>query len=102
MMIRNVSKQRRPGRSVAVGDGRSAFRRWLFLPLLLLPGCSRGPWAKPPTSLVLITLDTTRADHLGCYGYRQATSPVIDKLAKEGTVFEEAFALAVNTNPSHA
>jgi len=85
-----------------VGDRRSAFRRWSFLALLLLPGCARGPWATPPTSLVLITFDTTRADHLGCYGYRQATSPVLDTLAMEGTVFEEAFAPAVNTNPSHA
>ena len=37
-----------------------------------------------PTAIVLITLDTTRADHLGMYGYEQATSPALDQLASEG------------------
>jgi arylsulfatase len=42
-------------------------------------------------SVLLITIDTLRADHLGVYGYSRATSPNIDALARAGTAFEEAF-----------
>jgi len=41
---------------------------------------------------LLVVFDTTRADHLGCYGYeRRATSPTLDRLAAEGVLFEEAY-----------
>jgi arylsulfatase A-like enzyme len=50
--------------------------------------------------IVLITIDTTRADHLGAYGYKRDTSPNIDKLAKQGTVFEHAWAHAPSTRYS--
>ncbi len=53
-------------------------------------------------SLLLVTLDTTRADHLGCYGYARATSPHLDALAGESTVFTRAIAPATWTLPSHA
>jgi arylsulfatase A-like enzyme len=42
-------------------------------------------------SVLLVTIDTLRADHLGVYGYSRATSPNIDALARAGTVFDEAF-----------
>jgi arylsulfatase A-like enzyme len=51
---------------------------------------------------VLITLDTTRADHLGCYGYARPTSPNIDLLAAESLVYEQAIAPSTWTLPSHA
>jgi arylsulfatase len=63
-------------------------------------GCPREragrPSPPPPASgngwsVLLITIDTLRADHLGTYGYPRATSPNIDALARAGTVFEEAF-----------
>ena len=50
--------------------------------------------------VLLITIDTTRADHLGAYGYKRPTSPNIDKLAAEGTVFEHGWAHAPSTRYS--
>ena len=55
----------------------------------------------PPRNLLLISLDTLRADHLGCYGYGRPTSPFLDSLAKDGVVFERAFSAAPWTLPSH-
>ena len=68
---------------------------------LLLPAASAPP-ASPAKSLLLISLDTTRADHLHCYGYPLPTSPTIDALAAGGILFEHAFTQAVNTGPAHA
>ncbi len=53
-------------------------------------------------SVLLITLDTMRADHLGAYGYRQIRTPVLDDLAARGVLFENAITPAVMTLPSHA
>jgi arylsulfatase A-like enzyme len=50
---------------------------------------------------VVITIDTLRADHLGCYGYFRPTSPNIDRLAADAVLFESAFAPAATTLPSH-
>ncbi|MEX0726995.1 MAG: sulfatase-like hydrolase/transferase [Planctomycetaceae bacterium] len=67
-----------------------------------------GLWARisyisaPQWNLLIITLDTTRADHIGCYGYAGAQTPAIDHLAKRGVLFERAMATAPLTLPSHA
>ncbi len=53
-------------------------------------------------NVILITLDTTRADHLGCYGYRHATSPNIDALARGGVLFTQAASPAPLTLPAHS
>jgi arylsulfatase A-like enzyme len=54
------------------------------------------------TNLLLISLDTLRADHLGTYGYARDTSPFIDgEIARRGTVFEQAFSTATTTAASH-
>ena len=53
-------------------------------------------------SVLLITLDTTRADRLGCYGYEPGRTPALDGLAARGVLFEQAFAQAPLTLPSHA
>ena len=50
--------------------------------------------------IVIIAIDSLRADHLGCYGYRMNTSPAIDALAHESVVFERAFAAGIPTMPS--
>lgn len=55
-----------------------------------------------PLNVLLITLDTTRADRLGCYGYSPAKTPVLDRLAQQGVLFERAYAPVPLTLPSHA
>jgi arylsulfatase A-like enzyme len=57
---------------------------------------------QPPRLIVLLSLDTLRADHLGFYGYERFTSPVLDMIAAEGVVFEDASATSPWTLPSHA
>ncbi|MCC6490933.1 MAG: sulfatase [Candidatus Hydrogenedentes bacterium] len=54
------------------------------------------------TNVVLITVDALRADHLGCYGYKRDTSPSLDALANEGTLFTHAFVPKGSTWPSLA
>jgi len=53
-------------------------------------------------NVVLISLDTLRADHLGCYGYHRSTSPNIDAFSEEAFLFEKAVAPSSWTLPSHA
>ena len=55
-----------------------------------------------PAGILVITLDTTRADHLGCYGDAAAMTPNLDALAKEGVRFDQAMAAVPVTLPSHA
>jgi arylsulfatase A-like enzyme len=56
----------------------------------------------PPKKIILISLDTLRADHLGIYGYPRDTSPFIDNLARNGILFKNAFSPSSFTIPSHA
>ncbi|UCE85488.1 MAG: sulfatase, partial [Deltaproteobacteria bacterium] len=66
---------------------------------LVLAGtaCARRPVCP---NLVLIVVDALRADHLGAYGYGRPTSPNIDRLAREGVVFDSAVATSSWTRPS--
>lgn len=57
---------------------------------------------KNKPNILLISLDTVRADHLSCYGYSKSTTPNIDRLAENGTLFEHAYSNAVWTPPAHA
>lgn len=79
---------------------------------LLLVGCSQGqpeplaplaPLGLVPgkPNLLVITLDTTRADHLGCYGYFRNTSPNLDALAAESLLFERCIVPMATTLPTH-
>ena len=64
---------------------------------------SRDPAPKPDKPNVLfISLDTLRADHLGCYGYSRDTSPNIDAFAKDSVLFEDLVATSSWTFPTHA
>jgi len=75
---------------------------WLLL-AVSLGGCDAPPPARfPGANVVLVGIDTLRADHLGCYGYSRPTSPRIDALASEGVVFTTAVASAPWTLPSFA
>jgi choline-sulfatase len=74
---------------------------------LVAIGCSRGGDSPtraraPARNLVLITIDTLRADRVGAYGYTQARTPAIDALAARGARFEHAYAAAPITLTSHA
>ncbi len=71
--------------------------------LLLLGRRGFGPAApRSRLNLLLVTLDTTRADRIGCYGYAAARTPHLDRLAAEGIRFERAYAPAPITLPAHA
>src|ERR1700682_5668182 len=52
--------------------------------------------------IILISIDTLRADHLPVYGYRKVKTPTIDALAADGAVFERAYSHAPQTLPAHA
>ena len=69
---------------------------------LWLAVAAAGCAAPPPPNLVLITLDTTRADRLGPYGRADARTPALDALARESVVYERAYATSSWTLPSHA
>lgn len=85
------------GKADAAGAGTS-FPLW-GAPTVVAPALGS---AENRRNLLLISLDTLRADHLGSYGYRRPTSPVIDELlAKQGTVFENAFTALPHTTGGH-
>ena len=70
----------------------------LWLLLLRPAGRARpGSW-----NVVLVTIDTLRADHVGAYGQGRAATPALDALAREGTLFAHCVAQAPLTLPSHA
>lgn len=70
-----------------------------FLPLLLLLACSRAEPSRPP--VILISIDTLRADHLPAYGYRAISTPNIDALRADGILYENAWSHCPMTLPSH-
>jgi len=67
---------------------------------LAFAACGSGPPADLP-DVLLVSVDTLRADHLGCYGYPRATSPNIDQLAARGAVFERTMSTCPWTLPAH-
>ena len=67
---------------------------------LVTSGCRSDRDTKP--NIILITLDTTRSDHLSCYGYHRPTSPHLDQLARESVLYTNAIAPSSWTLPSHA
>ena len=63
---------------------------------------SLEPIQRGRRSVLLITLDTTRADHLGAYGADDVETPNLDRIAEHGTTMENAFAVSPITLPAHA
>lgn len=106
-MQRTVGKGKgragRPGRITARREFRALMRGLgsvlllCVLPFPDLPGQRGRNW-----NVVLITVDTLRADRLPLYGYRNLETPSIDQLARRGTVFRHAVAPTPLTLPSHA
>ncbi|MCP4905513.1 MAG: sulfatase [bacterium] len=93
-----------PLRRPALRWPRVPFIPGVVLALLLPVAVSncRGTEESANPDVVLITLDTTRADHLGVYGYERPTSPRLDAFAREAVVYERAWTTAPWTLPSHA
>jgi arylsulfatase A-like enzyme/tetratricopeptide (TPR) repeat protein len=104
---------------------RGSLTRWLvLLGLVVSVGAiavvvvelARGPFWKPGDTLrplwtakgiekpnvILVSLDTTRADHLGCYGDKDARTPTLDELAGRGVLFAQAATPAPLTLPAHS
>ena len=103
---RNILKPWLPTRTARTAG--PAPRR-VFLALVIAGVLSTGCGSRSETArslrdwnVLLVTLDTTRQDHLGCYGARQARTPVLDGLAADGTRFDRAVAQAPITLPAHA
>lgn len=71
---------------------------WLAL-LAGLPAC--GGAEQPRPNVLLVSIDTLRADHLSAYGYRRPTSPALDELAQSGVLFERAISPTSWTLPAH-
>jgi arylsulfatase A-like enzyme len=86
----------------ARGAARRAAPPGLAFLLAALSACGGGGEPEAPSRLVVITLDTTRADALGAYGQPLPVTPRIDAMAAEGTVFEQVSASVPSTLPSHA
>lgn len=68
----------------------------------LVLGRGAGDRATATPSILLVTIDTARADHFSSYGYQHPTTPFIDGLAREGVLFEAAYTPTPTTAPSHA
>lgn len=77
---------------------RCSITIFLLLALALSAAACRR---EPPVNVILITVDTLRADRLACYGSTTARTPHIDRLASEGLVFDNAMAPLPETRPSH-
>ena len=67
---------------------------WFFL--------TGGRFGRRIQRVVLISMDATRADHIGCYGYRRARTPNIDAVAKEGILFKNVVSPVPLTLPAHS
>lgn len=85
-------------------QGRKSIRNMVGGCVLLVTAAGLAlHFSRPaPMNVILITLDTTRADRMGCYGYANARTPALDSLAKAGVLFERAYAPVPVTLPSHA
>ena len=81
---------------------RSAASLALLLCLASPIACRRAPAHVAHPNVLILSLDTTRADRLGIYGYGRPTSPVLDALAHDGAWYERAHTTATWTLPAHA
>jgi arylsulfatase A-like enzyme/Flp pilus assembly protein TadD len=102
---RKAKKLRARGRSRFLWGlaGTAAGLGILIYFIVISPGRNKVKLPGAPScNILLITLDTTRADHLGCYGYKPAKTSNLDRLAREGIRFARAYCPAPLTLPSHA
>ena len=81
-------------------NGAKRLRGWLGLSIILLTGLPASA-ETPSANVILVTIDTLRADRLGCYGNRSIPTPTADRLARDGVIFRRAIAQVPLTLPSH-
>jgi len=79
---------------------RFALGLWILALLSPVWGQAAAPRRASP-DVFLVTIDTLRADHVGCYGYKQIETPALDSLAADGVRFTHAFTHSPITNTSH-
>lgn len=96
LLERGCTRYGLPGAAVALVT--------MLVAAFLLAPPRRATSAATPArpNLLLVTIDTLRADRLGCYGYAPARTPHIDRTAREGARFQSAYCPIVLTGPSHA
>ena len=93
-----------------VGVTRRGVLRWGFccglaaVPwfTVCLSGCGRRQPRGEGPNLLIVSIDTVRADHVSCYGYERETTPNIDELARQGHRFDSAYTTVPTTLPAHA
>ncbi|MBN2377822.1 MAG: sulfatase-like hydrolase/transferase [Sedimentisphaerales bacterium] len=68
----------------------------------MINSCQKYPSSEKPRQIILISIDTCRADHLSCYGYSQETTPHIDALAQKAILFNNAITPVPLTLPAHS
>lgn len=74
----------------------------LLLALLSVGACTSGTTPAPPRpNVLLVSIDSLRADHVHAYGYERPTSPTIDSIAADGVLFEQAISPSSWTLPTH-
>lgn len=106
-----LSRHRRWGVVAAAGVACVALMAaggWWYTATRTATSASRQDLGRPTggvgpdgLNLLVITLDTTRADRIGAYGYQEIETPAIDRLASDGVLFEQAMAPAPLTLPAH-
>jgi arylsulfatase A-like enzyme len=74
---------------------------FLAASLAAAAACRRAPLPKSAESILIVTIDTLRADHVGAYGSKAGATPGIDLFAREGILFENAITPAPMTLPAH-
>jgi len=103
-----MARSRRPKNSATVARSKPVARpfpfRWLGLAAVVALLAAGGWWflrPQPAGPVILISIDTLRADHLAAYGYTKGRTPNIDALVRDSVVFDRAYAHAPQTLPSH-
>ncbi len=75
----------------------------LFFLLLLVSAYAFFTFSQEKSkNIIIISIDTLRADHMGCYGYGRDTTPGLDAFSREGVVFDHAYTQASSTLPAHS
>jgi tetratricopeptide (TPR) repeat protein len=108
MVVSHVQYSEREARGSGTMPLRFQSSRTLFTNLLalvcefaLVATSALAATSGTPTSVIVISIDTLRADHLSCYGYRAINTPNIDSLAQGGTLFSQVSSQVPLTLPSH-